>query len=170
MIVVSDAGPLIHLSLVSSLGLLREIYGRILIPDLVYEEVVKRGKGLAGSTEVAGADWIGVVGHPPESDLFRLLRTHLDSGEAAAICLAVDQKAQWILSDDRPARLAAEALGLQVKGTVGILAMAKREGLIPAVAPLLRLLQDSGVWLAKELVARALQDLDEQPQLPEVKS
>ncbi len=161
MIVVSDAGPLIHLSLVSSLGLLSEIYGRILIPDLVYDEVVKRGEGLAGSTEVAEAGWIGVASSSPESDLFRLLRTHLDSGETAAICLAVERKAHWILSDDRPARLAAEALGFQVKGTIGILAVAKRKGLIPAVAPLLRHLQGCGVWLAEGLVARALQDLGE---------
>jgi predicted nucleic acid-binding protein len=85
LIVVSDTGPLIHLSLVRSLDLLRELYGRILIPDLVYDEVVKAGEGLAGSAEVAkAADWIEMVGHNPESDLFRLLRTHLDAGEAAA--------------------------------------------------------------------------------------
>lgn len=146
-----------------SLGLLREIYGRILIPDLVYDEVVKRGEGLAGSAEVAEADWIGVASDSPESDLFRLLRTHLDSGETAAICLAVERKAQWILSDDRPARLAAEALGLQVKGALGILVMAKHRGLIPSLAPLLRHLQDSGVWLAEELVMKVLRDLDEKP-------
>lgn len=163
MIVVSDAGPLIHLSLVSSLGLLREVYGRILIPGLVYDEVVKKGEGLAGSVEVAGADWIEVASPSSESDLFRLLRTHLHAGEAAAICLAVDRKAQWILSDDRPARLAAEALGFQVKGTLGILAMSKREGLIPAAAPLLRRLQDCGVWLAEDLVAKVLHDLGERP-------
>jgi predicted nucleic acid-binding protein len=164
LIVVSDAGPLIHLSLVRSLGLLREIYGRILIPELVYNEVVKKGEGLAGSTEVAEANWIEAASHSPESDLFRLLRTHLDGGETAAICLAVDRKAQWILSDDRPARQAAEALGFQIKGTIGILVMAKREGLVPAAAPLLRHLQDSGVWLAEELVAKALQSLGERPE------
>ncbi|HEY2292254.1 MAG TPA: DUF3368 domain-containing protein [Thermoanaerobaculia bacterium] len=163
MIVVSDAGPLIHLSLVSSLGLLREIYGQVLIPELVYDEVVKKGEGMAGSAEVAEADWIEVTSHSPDSDLFRLLRTHLDSGEASAICLAVERKAQWFLSDDRPARLAAEALGFQVKGTVGILAMAKQRGLISAVSPLLRHLQDCGVWLAEELVAKVLQDLGESP-------
>lgn len=161
MIVVSDAGPLIHLSLVSSIGLLRKIYGQILIPELIYDEVVKKGEGMAGSTEVAEADWIGVVSDSPESNLFRLLTTHLDSGEASAICLAVERKAQWLLSDDRPARLAAEALGFQVKGTVGILSMAKQRGLISAVAPLLRHLQNCGVWLAEELVAKVLQDLGE---------
>jgi predicted nucleic acid-binding protein len=164
LIVVSDAGPLIHLSLVRSLGLLREIYGRILIPGLVYDEVVRKGEGLAGSAEVAEADWIEVTSDSPDSDLFRLLKTHLDSGEAAAICLAVERKAQWLLSDDRPARLAAEALGFQVKGTVGILAKAKQRGLLSAVAPLLRYLQDCGVWLSEELVAKVLRDLGEGPE------
>jgi len=161
LIVVSDAGPLIHLSQAGAFGLLQGLYRRILIPDLVYGEVVKSGQGLAGSSEVAGADWIEVAEHDPAAHLFRLLRNQLDPGEAAAIWLAVDRKAQWFLSDDRPARLAAETLGLQVKGSLGVLMEAKRAGLVPSVAPVLRQLQDCGVWLSEDLILRVLQDLGE---------
>lgn len=127
MIVVADSGPLIHLSLIGSLGLLPDLYGQILIPDLVYDEVVNSGEGLPGSREVAGASWIAVEKHDPKSDLFRLLRGDLDAGEAAAICLAIDRHAEWFLSDDRPARLTAERMGLQVCGSVGVLAAANAE-------------------------------------------
>jgi predicted nucleic acid-binding protein len=161
LIVVSDAGPLIHLSLIGALDLLSGLHGRILIPDLVYGEVVQAGAGLAGSIEVAKADWIEVVEHDPESDLFHLLRTQLDAGEAAAIWLSVQRKAEWFLSDDRQARVAAEALGFRVRGSLGVLAEAKRGGLLPAVAPLLRQLQDHGVWLAEDLIGKVLRDLEE---------
>lgn len=161
MIVVADAGPLIHLSLIGRIDLLPAIYGRILIPDLVYQEVVTAGEGMAGSSETANAEWIGVVPHDSEADLFRLLRGQLDPGEAAALWLAVVRRAQWVLSDDRQARLAAERLGIGVRGTLGILAEAKRRGLVTAVAPLLRDLQTKGVWLSEELMARILRELEE---------
>jgi len=160
LIVVADSGPLIHLSLIGRLDLLSGLYGKILIPDLVYNEVVKSGEGLPGSLEVAGADWIAVENHHPD-DLFRLLRGELDAGEAAAITLAIDRQAEWFLSDDRPARLAAERLGLKVCGTVGILVTAKNQGLVARVAPLLLRLRKEGVWLGEELVKRVLESLGE---------
>jgi predicted nucleic acid-binding protein len=166
VIVIADAGPLIHLSLIGSLGLLPELYGRILIPDLVYDEVVKSGEGLPGSREVAGAAWIAVESHDPESDLFRLLRGDLDAGEAAAICLAIDRHAEWFLSDDRPARLTAERLGIQVRGSAGILVAAKRKGLVPRVEPLLLRMREEGVWLSQELITKVLQSIGESPQAP----
>jgi hypothetical protein len=161
VIVVADSGPLIHLSLISSLGLLSDLYGRILIPDLVYDEVVNSGEGLPGSREVAGAAWIAVEKQDPKSDLFRLLRGDLDAGEAAAICLAIDRHAEWFLSDDRPARLTAERMGLQVCGSVGVLAAAKRKGLALRIAPLLHRMREEGVWLSEELVTKVLQSLGE---------
>ena len=57
MIVVSDAGPIIHLSLIGRIDLLPILYGRVLIPDLVYREVVQAGEGLPGSSELRDAEW-----------------------------------------------------------------------------------------------------------------
>jgi uncharacterized protein len=154
--VIADAGPLIHLSLIGKIDLLPTLYGRIVIPDLVYQEVVTAGEGLAGSREVREADWIEVVEHDPRADLFRLLRGQLDPGEAAAIWLATDRKAELILSDDRPARLAAERLGFRIQGSLGILSEAKHRGLLPALAPLLYELLEKGVWLSNELIQKIL--------------
>lgn len=58
MIVVSDASPLIALSAVGRLDLLRELFGSVLIPAAVYAEVVQAGAGLPGANEVGGAEWI----------------------------------------------------------------------------------------------------------------
>jgi uncharacterized protein len=159
--VIADAGPLIHLSIVGRIDLLPAFYGRVVIPDLVYREVVTAGEGLAGSAEVREADWIEVVEHDSKADLFRLLRAQLDPGEAAAIWLATHQQAELILSDDRQARLAAERLGFRVQGSLGILVEAKRRGLLPALAPLLFELREKGVWLSGELIHKILSEVDE---------
>lgn len=161
MIVVADAGPLIHLSLIGRIDLLPSIYGRVLIPDLVYQEVVTAGEGLAGSSETASAAWIDIEPHDPNADLFRILRSQLDPGEAAAVWLASARRAEWVLSDDRQARLAAERLGIGVRGSLGILVEAKRRGLLTFVGPLLRELQAQGVWLSEGLISRILREVGE---------
>ena len=163
-VVIADAGPLIHLSLIGRIDLLPTLYGRITIPDLVYQEVVTAGEGLAGSQEVQEANWIEVVEHDPAAALFRLLRAQLDPGEAAAIWLAAGWKAELILSDDRQARFAAERLGFRVQGTLGILAEAKRRGHLPSLAPLLYELREKGVWLSNELIEKILRDSGESEQ------
>lgn len=161
MIVVADAGPIIHLSLIGRVDLLPALYGRVLVPGLVFQEVVLRGNGLPGSTELDRADWADRVDPDAESDLFGVLRAHLDPGEAAAICLAVERRADLVLSDDRPARLAAARLGIEVKGTLGILVEAKRSGRIEAIAPALAALKSGGTWLSDRLVERILADVGE---------
>jgi uncharacterized protein len=160
VIVVADAGPLIHLSLLGRIDLLPTIYGRILVPDLVYKEV-QAGEGMAGASEVKDASWIDVVQHEPEADLFRSLQAQLDPGEAAALWLGTERQADWILSDDRQARLAAERLGLQVRGTLGVLAEAKRRGLVPELSSLLRQLKAEGVWLSERLIQAVLLECGE---------
>ncbi len=167
MIVVADAGPLIHLSVVRLLRLLPVLYGRILVPDIVYEEVVKEGDLLPGSAELRGADWIERIPHDPDAPLFQILRAQLDSGEAAAIWVAAERRGSLVLSDDRPARLAAEQLGLGVRGTLGVLVEAKRRGEIGEVAPVITELRRQGVWLSERLILRILVEAGEsEPGVP----
>lgn len=163
MIVVADAGPLIHLSLIGRIDLLPALYGRIVVPERVYREVVDQGEDLPGSAELRGADWIDLSSHSPDNHLFRLLQAQLDPGEAAAICLAQESRADLVLSDDRQARLAAERLGIRIKGTLGILVEAKRRGEIEALAPALAELKEKGTWLSERLVVRVLSEVGELP-------
>jgi predicted nucleic acid-binding protein len=66
VIVVSDSSPLITLSLAHKLDLLIELFGRIVIPRAVYDEVTIGGAGLAGAEEVRDALWIEVYPDPSE--------------------------------------------------------------------------------------------------------
>jgi predicted nucleic acid-binding protein len=65
----------------------------------------------------------------------RILRIALGPGESEAIALALEIAAQWVILDERPARRLAQALGLPVIGTLGVLLASKRRGLLPAVRP-----------------------------------
>jgi predicted nucleic acid-binding protein len=64
------------------------------------------------------------------------LSSKLDRGEAAALTLAVASQSRLILVDERRARGVAKQLGLNVTGSLGVLLIAKSQGLIPAVSPL----------------------------------
>jgi len=120
MIVVADASPLIAMARVEKLDLLRTLFGRLLIPDAVWKEVVEAGADKAGTVDVAGAKWIerrSIM----DSSLVNLLKHDLGAGEAEAIVLARELNADFVLMDERLGRSAARSLGLKVVGLVGVL-------------------------------------------------
>ena len=61
MKVVSDSSPLIALSKINKLHILKDMFNEVLIPKSVWIEVVEKGKGKYGSEEVKNAKWIKVV-------------------------------------------------------------------------------------------------------------
>ena len=62
-----------------------------------------------------------------------ILSSSLDRGAAEAISLAVAIQADWLLIDERDGRKAARQIGLQLTGTLGILAKAKMTGRISSL-------------------------------------
>ncbi|MBN1873879.1 MAG: DUF3368 domain-containing protein [Anaerolineae bacterium] len=111
MIIVSDASPIINLAVIGQLNLLQKLFGNVIIPQAVYNEIVIEGEGQVGSTEVAQADWFEIkpISNRP---LVTSLEGELDIGEAEAIVLAVEQKATLLLIDERKARIVANRLGV----------------------------------------------------------
>jgi predicted nucleic acid-binding protein len=76
--------------------------------------------------------WLSIIeprSHP--TSRFRALANSLglDRGEVSALLLCQDLENALLLSDDSAARLAAEALGFAVHGTLGILLRSMRRGL-----------------------------------------
>lgn len=143
MIVVSDAGPLIALSRIGKIGILRELFGNVIIPQAVWNEVVASGKGRPGQAEVESSGWIRLwnVSSRTSSEL---LRERLGAGESEAIVLALESGADLVLMDESRGRSVADAQGLKRIGTIGILILAKKRGLLVAVAPLLFELKKNG--------------------------
>lgn len=90
------------------------------------------------------------------------LRERLDPGEAEAIVLAIERRADVLLVDERLGRRTATEAGLKVTGLLGVVAKAKEAGLIERAKPVLdELLQVARFWIGPELYAEVLTALGE---------
>jgi predicted nucleic acid-binding protein len=159
--VISDSSPLIALSRIGQLSLLRELYQDVTVPQGVVQEVVGNGAGQPGAEEVSTADWIIVV-RVKDQPFVESLRRDLGEGEAEAIALAVELQADLLIVDDLLARQAARNFGLMFVGTVGVLLEARQKGLLPEIKPALDDLIDlAGFRLSGQLYARVLREAGE---------
>lgn len=159
MIVVSDSSALIALASAGELNLLRDLFGQVLIPQRVRDEVVQANR--PGAEEVTAAGWIRTVPVPETSFLLALLR-EIDPGEAEAIALAYEAKADVVLLDERRARTLAISMGFTVVGAVGVLLRAKQQGFLPEVRPALdRMRTLSRFRTGARLYEQALRDAGE---------
>ena len=139
MIVVSDTSPINYLILIGNAHLLEKLYGRVMIPQVVWIEL--RVEGAPAPVQEWTGNLPGWVEVREVSDPDPTLA--LDPGERAAITLAQRVKADAILIDERLGREAAKSRGLAVVGTLGVLEVAAERGLIDLAASLVRLRQTS---------------------------
>jgi predicted nucleic acid-binding protein len=153
--IVSDAGPIIIFARIGRLSLLHEVTGSLLIPDAVYDEIVLKKGGMPGAAEVAQATWIqkaSVADHSIVDGLPNVLH----EGEREAIALAKERGAQLLVDEIRARRVAIE-WGIDVIGTLRILAEAKRLGQITVVRPIIAQMQSSGYRFDRTLIRRFLE-------------
>ena len=147
---IVDTGPLIILYQIGLLPLLRNLYGRLFIPEAVRDELLKGPSGQAilasGLVEVRSVSDRGAV---------EILRAFLDEGEAEAIQLARELQTTIII-DERRGRRIAKSLGLKVRGTLSILLELKRSGLIDSVKSFIDKMFKKGYYLSEELAMEVL--------------
>ncbi len=129
MIVVSDTSPLSYLHQISRLSLLHSLYGDIVIPPAVRDEL----RAASGLHEAF--DWSLVRVVTPES-MYQVekLLVELDRGESEAIVVALELGADLLLIDERTGRDVARRMGMRRTGLVGVLIEAKSHGLIISVS------------------------------------
>ena len=152
---VSNTSPVLILAVVGRLSLLRQQFGEIRIPSAVLEEL-RVGEDLPGSQSVREAMEKGWLRVEEVKDLtfVQVLQRDLDSGEAEAIALALQVKAEWTLLDEREGRRVAKSLGLKVTGVLGILRRAWHEGELPSLQREMEELREkAGFHIGAELFA-----------------
>ena len=152
--VIADASPLIGLAAIEAFDLLRRLFGRVIVPEAVYSEVVA-GVGLPGAAELAGAvedGWVDVASVGIDAEF-----ADLGDGEACTLTLAAKQApACLVLMDERLGRSYAEAHGIPVVGLVGILGEAKNTGLVPRIRPYIDRLVDIDFRVSQGIVQEVL--------------
>jgi uncharacterized protein len=156
VLVIADASPLIYLSRVGAIHLLPALFDEVVVPRAVWDEAVERRPSAPGISALNQASWLRVMDDPSlELDL------GLDSGETAAIVLAESLRADLLLIDERAGRKVAQARGLTVRGTLGVLVQARQLEMLPALKPLLDALVAEGLRIAPALIREALAHVGE---------
>lgn len=152
VVAVADAGPIIHLAEIDSLELLF-VLDKLYVPETVYEELDAGGLP-SGITDLP---YERVT---PEEPL--PTRQELDAGEKAALAVAGERSAV-LLTDDMAARDAAKDAGIEVHGSIGLVALAFSRGRIDkdeAANRMRELQRETSLFVTDAVVERGIELLD----------
>jgi predicted nucleic acid-binding protein len=159
-LVVSNTGPLMHLSQSQSLGLMA-LLGEIHIPPAVAAEVARH----LPTWTTAPPAWVRVTpleaAHASQAQAWEKAGL-LDRGEAEALALARQLNADWFLTDDTAARVLSASLGVEVHGSLGIVLWAAATGHLNRAQAEVALdgLAASTLWLSARVLKEARNALD----------
>jgi predicted nucleic acid-binding protein len=146
MLVVADTTPIHYLVLTGRDHVLPRLYREIVVPKQVLSELLHEGTPHSVFQWASSPpDWLQVRSGNP--DLYPLL----DPGEAAALAIAVQIRADGLLADDLEARIMAQRLGFVTVGTIGILAAAHNAGLVN-FDDSIRILRNTNFHLTDEII------------------
>jgi predicted nucleic acid-binding protein len=139
-LVVSDTGPLHYLVLTGDIALLPKLFDRVLAPQTVRDELANPKTPAAVRAWIAQPPaWLDVRPDPDVDERNARAGPMLDPGERAVIALALAVKADLVLMDDQAGVTVARRRGLAATGTLGMLDVAARRGLVDLAAAFRRL-------------------------------
>ena len=159
--VIVDSTPLIARCNIGKLDILKKLYGEIIIPLAVYNEISAKGDSICKKEVDASLEWIQIG--QIKNNLAKLMyKTQLHDGEVEVMILAQEENADLVIIDDKNAKKHAKYLKLNVTGTLGVLIKAKQLGFIQTLKPLLYELSNSGIYISSELIQLCLKQVNEQ--------
>ncbi|HEY6358668.1 MAG TPA: DUF3368 domain-containing protein, partial [Vicinamibacterales bacterium] len=150
---VANASPLILLGRIDGLNLMERLAGNVAVPSAVVDEI--RAGTWKDTTAVRALEWAELrqvqnVPVPPSVE-----RWDLGAGESQVIAYGL-RGGRWAVLDDLAARRCADAHGLSVIGTLGIVLRSKQQGLLPEARPWMAKLRNAGMYIDEGTLDRAL--------------
>lgn len=158
--VVVNTTPLIALSHVGQLDILKKLYGEIIIPKAVYRELSVKTESTCKKAVDRSLEWIRVENIKNQMAK-TMYKTQLHDGEVEVMILSKEIAADVVIIDDSNAKKHAKYLGLPVTGTLGVLIKAKREGLINELKPILYQMTENGIYISQSLIELCLKQVGE---------
>jgi predicted nucleic acid-binding protein len=158
--VISDTSPLILLAKIGRLELLFQLYGQVVVPVSVLDEI--RGRSTEETTAIESLvenQALEIQRGSPEA--LERVPADLGAGEREAIALAMETEADIVVLDDREGRRVARERDLPVTGTIGILIEARARDMILSVRRELDRLIEAGMWIDEAFYHRILHEFDE---------
>ena len=133
MIVVSDTAPLISLLKIDRIDLLERLFGKVLIPKAVFDELTADERFKLEADQIRQRRFVIVKAvQNPESANILKRATGLDQGESEAIILTDELHADLLLMDEAKGRAVSFQMGFKVMGTIGMLMAAYEENELTA--------------------------------------
>ena len=154
---ISDSSPLIFLSKIGKLSLLKDLFREITIPTSVKDEILVEEKPEANTIKMGLEEkWIKIV------DPKKILELNLGKGESHAISLALEKKDSLIIDDQKAIR-AAEALNVDILRTTSIIFIALKNKKIDKkeALELVNSLIKNGYYLAPKYYLEIVEKLTE---------
>lgn len=152
ILVVADTSPIHYLLIIQEIDVLARLYDHVVIPSAVYRELTHPHAPALARTWVSSLPKWAEVRAASQVELGGVL----DPGEAEAIALAQELKADSVLLDEAEGRQEALRRGLAVSGTVGVLEKAAERDLVDLSEAFERLAR-TNFRIAPELLREALQ-------------
>lgn len=154
MIVISDTSPICYLLLIGEIDLLSQLYGQVIIPKIVQQELSDN------QAPTIVQNWIK---NPPTWLKIETIQENnddpdlqgLDPGEKAAIILAKIQGADLVIIDDGLGRKIARSRGLKITGLLGVLNEAAQQNIVNFPNAIARL-QQTTFFASEELIQSLL--------------
>jgi predicted nucleic acid-binding protein len=147
--VIADASCFILLEKVDSLYILQKLFKTVTTSAEVAKEF---GKPLP--------EWVQIKAVQDKS-LQSALFLEVDLGEASAIALASENQPSLLIIDDLKGRKLAKRLHLTITGTLGVIIIAKKEGILSQIKPLFDRIQLTNFRMSSLLLEKILREVGE---------
>ncbi|RLD05710.1 MAG: DUF3368 domain-containing protein [Chloroflexota bacterium] len=151
---ITNTSPLLYLYRIGVIEWLPEIFDEILTAPAVVKELAEGQRQGYDVPCLSDYEWLQVI--QPHSVPSEWLALDLGQGELETMALALEHSSWTVILDDALARRIAQAASLEVWGTLRILLEAKKQSLIPSIAPLVERLQSAGMWISNDVGQRVL--------------
>ena len=142
--IIVNSTPMIILSKIGMLSIMHRLFGEIIIPQAVYDEITCKSDVI--SKIIRDNRWIKVSKISSNADR-SMYKSKLHDGEVEVMILAQEMDADILaVIDDNAAKKTAKYLGINVIGTLGVLVMAKKRGYLGSIQKVIQLMKHCGFY------------------------
>jgi predicted nucleic acid-binding protein len=143
-IIISDTSCLIALSNIGMLDILKNLFQEVIITKEVYDEF---GNNLP--------DWIKITDVKNIAKQ-KEIETRLDKGEASSIALALEISDSMLIIDEIKGRKIARSLNIEIIGTIGVLIMANKRGILKDFMGIILKMVNKGFRLSDDIINKLI--------------
>ena len=158
-VLVVNASPLIFLARIDRLDLLVSLAKLLVVPEAVIREIQAGSDRDGTADQLKALPSIFQVDDRPLPERIRLW--DLGAGESQVLAHGLERPGSEVVLDDLAARRCARSLDLPMIGTLGVVILCRRRGVISAARPVIEALVAAGLRLKPALMDGALAKVGE---------